>query len=337
MRRALHSAHIQEYSPNHWVCYVDGALVKDSELDMIPPYTALSSLLERQRSETISNQTSSSGVTISSADDTVLPQATSTQTLPLSDSSSHSSNELPSSSSHRNDGNDVDLAVTETISTVIPSEGKEILHYHNTAIIPTSENGENMILSFDHESVHIRKEEKEKESQESQEENESSDARVSGTTEEIIEKEECEVRMTTNDSNIEDVEETNDDTKEHKDTEPCYKSTVETDRIVEDVPPISAEDSSCSSSASFISVPSFSFLNGTYYLYQKVSTSFNAGTSSHFFHALQDTLAPSQGADEEDETEETLAVGSKRAIDNDDDDEEEKHNEKKAKVAVNED
>lgn len=32
MRQALHSAHIQEYSPNHWVCFVDGALVKSDEL-----------------------------------------------------------------------------------------------------------------------------------------------------------------------------------------------------------------------------------------------------------------------------------------------------------------
>jgi hypothetical protein len=333
MRRALHSAHIQEYSPNHWVCYVDGALVKDSELDMIPPYTALPSLIERQRSETILNEgnTRATAAPVVPEEDTLLSQAVSSQTLSLSDSSSEQS------SSHNNDvldNNGIDLAVTETISTVIPSEGKEILHYHNTATIPTSEEGENMVLSFDHESIHIRKDETETET--IIEENENSDARLSGITEEIIEKEECEVRMTT-DLNINEGEEMKDG-EEQNIAEPCYKSTVETDRIVEDLPSLKEDPSSSSSAASFISVPSFSFLNGTYYLYQKVSTSFNAGTSSHFFHALSDTLVPSQGDEDEDETDQTTVVGSKRAIDDteDNDDDEEQHNEKKVKIAVDE-
>lgn len=43
MRKALISAHMQEHSPNHWVCFVDGGLIKDDELGRfsspLPSYT----------------------------------------------------------------------------------------------------------------------------------------------------------------------------------------------------------------------------------------------------------------------------------------------------------
>jgi hypothetical protein len=319
MRKSLHSTHMQELSANHWVCFVDGALVKDEELDI--PAVILHPPPPLERISTTESSTNLTNVDVDvnevvvdpiprivsntiNNSSTTIPHLSSSATLPIPDedeasssnpNSSHDSSKTTAIATAA-DGGDVVIS-REQLHTQLAhmmKEGETVEGGNLTSMSPGL-----LIETIDQQTNTIRKERNHemKEMESDKEKN----GKETVVKEEIFEKD-FEIIPT---AIVHPLENPQQNTEKKTTTSSSSSSQklsftepVTATKATEQ--PTTTETSSSTSDSSsfpdFIRIPSFSFINGTYYLYQKVSTTLNSGmtsaseTSNSFINAVTSTI-----------------------------------------------
>jgi hypothetical protein len=311
MRKSLHSTHMQELSANHWVCFVDGALVKDEELDIpaviLHPPPPLERISTTESNANLANVDVNEVVadpiprivsnTINNSS-TTIPHLSSSATLPIPDvedeansnpNSSHGSSKTITTTTTAADGEVV--ISREQLHTQLAhmmKEGETVEGGNVTSMSPGL-----LIETIDQQTNTIRKE-RNHEIMKEMESDKEKNGKETVVKEEIFEKD-FEIIPAAivhpSENPLQNMEKTTTSSSSQK------LSFTEPIKVTEQ-PPIS-ETSSTSDSSSFpdfIRIPSFSFINGTYYLYQKVSTTLNSGmtsaseTSNSFINAVTSTI-----------------------------------------------
>jgi hypothetical protein len=311
MRKSLHSTHMQELSANHWVCFVDGALVKDEELDIPavilhppPPLERISTtesnanLANVDVNEVVADPIPRIVSNIINNAGTTIPHLSSSATLPIPDVEDEA-NSNPTSSH----GSSKTITTTTTAADGEVVISREQLHTQLAHMMKEGETVEGgnvttmspglLIETIDQQTNTIRKE-RNNEIMKVMESDKEKNGKETVVKEEIFEKD-FEIIpaaiVQPAENPLQNMEKTTTSSSSQK------LSFTEPVKVTEQ-PPIS-ETSSTSDSSSFpdfIRIPSFSFINGTYYLYQKVSTTLNSGmtsaseTSNSFINAVTSTI-----------------------------------------------